>query len=71
MKEIDYLPIDFTRKCNLAEIAKKYEGRDVYLMLKSDSWNDTYVAVMEEEFSVASNFVKSTANILAEKYDSN
>ncbi len=41
------------------------------VMLKSDSWNDTYVAVMEEEFSVASNFVKSTANILAEKYDSN
>lgn len=49
MKQIDYLPVDFTKKCNLAEIAKKYEGRDVYLMLKRDSWDDPYVAVLEDE----------------------
>lgn len=49
MKEIGCLPIDFTKKCNLAEIAKKYEGRNVYLILKCDSWDDAYVAVMETE----------------------
>jgi hypothetical protein len=47
MKVIEYLDVDYTTKISLAELAKRFEGRDVSLIFEQDAWGDTHLVVVE------------------------
>jgi len=46
MKKIGTVNIDYSMKVNLAGLAKKYEGKNAYLALRTE-WGSTHIAVFE------------------------